>query len=77
MRSLLANVKSQISNLKSLPMSRPIIKPTTLKGFRDYLPSAMIAREKLFETARLVYRSYGLMMGRDMGRDFRFEICWL
>ena len=40
-------------------MSRPIIKPTTLKGFRDYLPSAMIAREKLIETARRVYRSYG------------------
>jgi histidyl-tRNA synthetase len=30
-----------------------------LKGFRDYLPSAMIAREKLIDTARRVYRSYG------------------
>jgi histidyl-tRNA synthetase len=40
-------------------MSRPIIKPTTLKGFRDYLPNAMIAREQLIETARQVYRSYG------------------
>ena len=40
-------------------MSRPIIKPSTLKGFRDYLPNAMIAREKLIETARQVYRSYG------------------
>ena len=40
-------------------MSRPIIKPTTLKGFRDYLPSAMIAREKLIDAARQVYRSYG------------------
>lgn len=40
-------------------MSRPIIKPTTLKGFRDYLPSAMIAREMLVDTARQVYRSYG------------------
>ena len=35
------------------------IKPRTLKGFRDYLPSAMIPREKLIETARRVYRSYG------------------
>src|SRR5712691_9498495 len=42
-----------------MPMSRSIIKPTTLKGFRDYLPSAMIAREKLIDTARQVYRSYG------------------
>ena len=40
-------------------MSRPIIKPSTLKGFRDYLPNAMIAREKLIDTARQVYRSYG------------------
>ncbi|MBI1314743.1 histidine--tRNA ligase [bacterium] len=36
-----------------------MIKPRTLKGFRDYLPSAMIAREHLIETARSVYRSYG------------------
>jgi histidyl-tRNA synthetase len=30
-----------------------------LKGFRDYLPQAMIARERLIDTARQVYRSYG------------------
>jgi histidyl-tRNA synthetase len=35
------------------------ITPRTLKGFRDYLPEAMIARERLVETARQVYRSYG------------------
>ncbi|MEX2142837.1 MAG: histidine--tRNA ligase [Pirellulales bacterium] len=35
------------------------IEPRTLKGFRDYLPSAMIAREQLVEAARRVYRSYG------------------
>ena len=35
------------------------IKPRTLKGFRDYPPAAMIPREKLIETAREVYRSYG------------------
>ncbi|HVC97810.1 MAG TPA: histidine--tRNA ligase [Pirellulales bacterium] len=35
------------------------IEPRTLKGFRDYLPEAMIPREKLIETARRVYRSYG------------------
>ncbi|MHC4407257.1 MAG: histidine--tRNA ligase [Planctomycetota bacterium] len=33
--------------------------PRTLKGFRDYLPEAMIPREWLIETARRVYRSYG------------------
>jgi histidyl-tRNA synthetase len=36
-----------------------LIKPQTLKGFRDYLPSAMLAREALIDTARQVYRSYG------------------
>ncbi len=40
-------------------MSNQLIKPRTLKGFRDFLPDAMMAREQLMETAREVYRSYG------------------
>lgn len=36
-----------------------IIQPRTLKGFRDYLPEAMAAREKVIEVARSVYRSFG------------------
>jgi len=40
-------------------MSR--IEPRTLKGFRDYLPEAMIPREQLIDTARIVYRSYGFL----------------
>lgn len=40
-------------------MTTPRITPRTLKGFRDYLPEAMIPRERLIETARRVYRSYG------------------
>ncbi|HZZ71493.1 MAG TPA: histidine--tRNA ligase [Pirellulales bacterium] len=36
-----------------------MIEPRTLKGFRDYLPEAMIPREQMIETARRVYRSYG------------------
>ena len=40
-------------------MSQPRIEPRTLKGFRDYLPETMIPRERLMETARRVYRSYG------------------
>jgi len=35
------------------------IKPRTLKGFRDYPPTAMIPREWMIETAQRVYRSYG------------------
>lgn len=38
---------------------RTLIEPRTLKGFRDYLPAAMMVRERLIETARRVYRSYG------------------
>ncbi|MEQ8851255.1 histidine--tRNA ligase [Gimesia sp.] len=40
-------------------MNKTLITPRTLKGFRDYLPSAMIPREQLIETAKSVYRSYG------------------
>jgi len=36
-----------------------LIQPRTLRGFRDYLPEAMIPREQLIDTARQVYRSYG------------------
>ncbi len=35
------------------------IEPRTLKGFRDFLPETMMPRERLMETARRVYRSYG------------------
>ena len=37
----------------------PPIQPRTLKGFRDYLPQAMLPREQIIETARRVFRSYG------------------
>ncbi len=36
-----------------------LIEPRTLKGFRDFLPATMIPRERLMETARRVYRSFG------------------
>jgi histidyl-tRNA synthetase len=35
------------------------IQPRTLKGFRDYLPQAALAREQIIETARRTFRSYG------------------
>jgi histidyl-tRNA synthetase len=40
-------------------MSAPRIQPRTLKGFRDYLPEAMLPREQIIDTARRVFRSYG------------------
>ncbi|MDB5305976.1 MAG: hisS [Gemmataceae bacterium] len=36
-----------------------LITPRTLSGFRDYLPDVMLARERVLEIARGVYRSYG------------------
>jgi histidyl-tRNA synthetase len=36
-----------------------IIQPRTLKGFRDYLPATMTARESVIATARRVYRGFG------------------
>jgi histidyl-tRNA synthetase len=38
-----------------------LIEPRTLKGFRDYLPEAMMPRERLVDVARRVYRSYGFV----------------
>ncbi len=37
----------------------PLIEPRTLQGFRDYPPALMIPRERVLQTARMVYRSYG------------------
>ncbi len=39
--------------------STELITPRTLSGFRDFLPEIMIPRERLMETARSVYRSFG------------------
>jgi histidyl-tRNA synthetase len=36
-----------------------LVEPRVLKGFRDYPPALMIPRERLMETARGVFRSYG------------------
>lgn len=36
-----------------------LIEPRTLKGFRDHLPESMLPRERLIDSARRVYRSFG------------------
>lgn len=38
-----------------------MIEPRTLAGFRDYLPEAMMPRERLIATAQKVYRSFGFV----------------
>lgn len=39
--------------------AQPLIQARTLKGFRDFLPETMIPRERIVDTARRVYRSFG------------------
>jgi histidyl-tRNA synthetase len=36
-----------------------VIEPRTLKGFRDHLPAQALARERVLDVARRVYRGYG------------------
>jgi len=36
-----------------------MIEPRTLKGFRDHMPAPALARERILDIARRVYRSYG------------------
>ncbi|MEM9941003.1 MAG: histidine--tRNA ligase [Planctomycetota bacterium] len=42
-------------------MKQELIQPRTLSGFRDFLPQTMIPRERLIDTAKSVYRSYGFV----------------
>ncbi len=42
-----------------MTLNRSLITPRTLKGFRDYLPEVMIPRERLMQTARETFRSFG------------------
>jgi histidyl-tRNA synthetase len=44
---------------KDLLLTTKLIEPRTLKGFRDYPPALMIPRERVLQTARELYRSYG------------------
>jgi histidyl-tRNA synthetase len=41
--------------------NEPRIEPRTLKGFRDYTPDLMIAKEAMLDTIRRVFRSFGFV----------------
>ncbi|MEO1983034.1 MAG: HisS family protein, partial [Fuerstiella sp.] len=49
----------QLSDMSKDNKTARKIKPQTLRGFRDFLPNQMMAREHLIDIARSVYRSYG------------------
>jgi len=40
---------------------RPRVEPRTLKGFRDFTPEVMIAKEAMVDTIRAVLRSFGFV----------------
>lgn len=42
-------------------MAKSLIKPRTLKGFRDFLPVTMLQKEKMINTIKKVYKSYGFL----------------
>ena len=56
-------------------MSKNLIQPRTLKGFRDFLPADMIPREKMMETAREVYRSYGFVPIETPALEYAEILC--
>lgn len=45
----------------SVQTERRFIKAKTLRGFRDYMPEEMLARERIISTIREVYESYGFV----------------
>ncbi|GAH52427.1 unnamed protein product, partial [marine sediment metagenome] len=38
-----------------------VVSPKILKGFRDFLPGEMLAREKIISVIKEVYESYGFV----------------
>lgn len=44
-----------------VPRAKTLIEPRTLKGFQDYLPEAMIARDGVVRAIQRVYESYGFV----------------
>src|SRR4029079_16102484 len=54
-----ASIEQRRAHFRHSGNNVSIIPPRTLSGVRDYLPDVMLAREKVLDTARRVYRSYG------------------
>ena len=57
-------------------MAAPRIQPRTLKGFRDYPPELMIARERLLETARRRLPLLRLRARSTRRRSNTPRCCW-
>src|SRR4029079_16592852 len=54
-----ASIEQRRAHFRHSGNNVSIIPPRTMSGFRDYLPDVMLAREKVLDAARRVYRSYG------------------
>src|SRR4029079_16813260 len=54
-----ASIEQRRAHFRHSGNNVSIIPPRTLSGVRDYLPDVMLAREKVLDSARRVFRSYG------------------
>jgi histidyl-tRNA synthetase len=51
-----------------------IVEPRLLRGFRDYLPAQMNARQKIVATIRQVYERYGFLPLDTPAQEFRVTL---
>jgi histidyl-tRNA synthetase len=51
-----------------------IVEPRLLKGFRDYLPAQMNARQKIIGTIRQVYERYGFLPLDTPAQEYRVTL---
>lgn len=51
-----------------------IVEPRLLRGFRDYLPAQMNARQKIIATIRQVYERYGFLPLDTPAQEFRVTL---
>lgn len=56
---LAGSLQYQLLALQTERTLSQLIKPRTLKGFRDFLPEVMMPRERIMDIAKTVYRRYG------------------
>lgn len=51
-----------------------LVEPRLLKGFRDYLPAQMNARQKIIATIRQVYERYGFLPLETPAQEYRVTL---
>jgi histidyl-tRNA synthetase len=57
-----------------MPNEQRIVEPRLLRGFRDYLPAQMNARQKIIATIRQVYERYGFLPLDTPAQEYRVTL---